>query len=92
MGGKIKKGNQKNLTEISKSKKRKNYWDNEELEYNKNVEAGQLELIHPDVIAEIPGVELESYYENTMEPALLEAVDPVKDSIDQYAAAKKILI
>ena len=46
-------------------------------------------MIHPDVISEIPGVELESEYENTVGPALLDDVDPVKDSIQQAAAAKK---
>ena len=56
-------------------------WDNEDLEDNENVEEGQEKLIHPDVISEIPGVELESEYENTVGPALLDDVDPVKDSI-----------
>ena len=64
-------------------------WDNEELEDNENVEEGQENLIHPDVIDEIPGVELESDYENTMGTALLDDVDLVKDSIEQAAAAKK---
>ena len=63
--------------------------DNEELEDNDNVEEIQKKLIHPDVIAEIPRVELERDYENTVEPALFDDVDPVKDRIEQAAAAKK---
>ena len=34
-------------------------------------------------------MELESNYENTVGTALLDDVDPVKDSIEQAAAAKK---
>ena len=45
--------------------------------------------MHPDVIAEITGVELESDYENTVGPALLYDVDPVKDAIEQAAVSKK---
>ena len=46
-------------------------------------------MIHPYVIAEIPGVELESDYENTVGAALLDDVDPVKDSIEQAVESKK---
>ena len=44
------------------------------------------------MLAEITGVELESNYENTVEPALLDDVYPVKDSIEQASAARNILI
>ena len=37
-------------------------WDNEEIEGNYNVKVGQKKMVHPDVIAEIPGVEIESDY------------------------------
>ena len=47
--------------------------------------------MHPDVIYEIPGAELGNYYENTVGPALLDDVYPVKDSIEQAAASKKHL-
>ena len=63
-------------------------WDNEELKENENVKEGQEELIHPDVISEIPGVEQESDYENTVEPALFDDVDTVNYTIEQTAAAK----
>ena len=42
------------------------------------------------MVAEIPGVGLESDNENTVRPALLDDVDTVKDSIEQDAAAKNI--
>ena len=41
------------------------------------------------MISEIPGVELESDYENTVGPTLLDDADTVKGSIEQYATAKK---
>ena len=41
------------------------------------------------MIAEIPGVELESKYENTMGPELLDDVYPVKESMEQASADKK---
>ena len=46
-------------------------------------------MIHPYVIAEIPGVELESDYENTVGAALLDDVDPVKDIIERAVESKK---
>ena len=45
-------------------------------------------MIHPNVIAEIPGVELESNNGNTVEPVLLYDIYLVKDSIEQAATAK----
>ena len=45
--------------------------------------------MHPDVITEIPGLELESNYENNVGPALLYDVDNVKYSIEQDAMSKK---
>ena len=45
-------------------------------------------MIHLYVIAEIPGVELESDYENTVGAALLDDVDPVKDSIYRAVESK----
>ena len=45
-------------------------------------------MIHPNVIAEIPGVELESNNGNTVEPVLLDDVYLVKDIIQQAATAK----
>ena len=41
------------------------------------------------MIAEISGVELESDYGNIVGTALLDDVDPVKDTIEQAAAANK---
>ena len=35
-------------------------WENKELEGDENVESFQQKLVHPYIIAEIPGVELEN--------------------------------
>ena len=40
------------------------------------------------MIAEIPGVDLENDYENIVGPELLDNIYPVKDTIEQAAAAK----
>ena len=41
------------------------------------------------MIAEIPGVELESNYENTVGPTLLDDVYLIRDSTEKAAEAKK---
>ena len=45
--------------------------------------------MHLDVIAEIPGVELEINYKESVGPALFDKVDPVKNIIEQAHVAKR---
>ena len=51
-------------------------WDNEELDDTEGKIEQEPNLIHPDIIAEIPGVELESDYENIVGPALTQPPPP----------------
>ena len=67
-------------------------WDNEELIDNENVKEVQENMIHPDMIAKIHRVELESKYENTVGAELLDELHPVKNSTDQAASDKNFLI
>ena len=45
-------------------------WENNDLHDDKVTEEGQPKLVHPDILAKIPGVELENDYENVMWQAL----------------------
>ena len=45
--------------------------------------------MHTDVIANIPGVELENYYENTVGPALQLEEEPIKDIVQRAEDDRK---
>ena len=47
-------------------------WENEELQDDAVVEEGQPKLVHTDIIAETPGVELESDYNKVIDRDLQE--------------------
>ena len=61
-GSKTKKEVRKIKLKILDHKGQKFNWDNEDVEEDKNIEGGQDKLVHQDIIATIPGVELESNY------------------------------
>ena len=44
-------------------------WENEEFHDDHVVEEGQQKLVHPDIIAETPGIELESDYDTVTNQA-----------------------
>ena len=53
-------------------------WDKEDIDDDENVQEFHMKMVHPDIIAEIPGVELENDYENTVGPALHLEEEPIK--------------
>ena len=46
--------------------------DNEDLDCYDNITEFQKNLVHPDIIADIPGVELENDYDNTVGPGFIQ--------------------
>ena len=51
------------LLEFCDRNKKEFGWENEEFHDDEVVEEGQPKLVHPDIIAETPGIELESDYD-----------------------------
>ena len=80
-GMQFKKENRKNKLELLNRHRKKFYWYNKQLDDDENVEEFQQKLVHPDIIAEIPGVELENYYKYTVGPALQLEEEPIKDIV-----------
>ena len=44
-------------------------WENEEFKDDEVVEEGQPKMVHPNIIAETPGIELESDYDTVTDQA-----------------------
>ena len=53
-----KKENKKKKLELINRHRKKFYWDNKELDDDENVKKFHQKLVNPDIIADIPGVEL----------------------------------
>ena len=64
------KGKQEKNLEFLNSHRKKFDWENEEIDGNDNVKWFLKKMVHPDIISDIPGVELENDYDNTVGPAL----------------------
>ena len=63
-------------------------WENEDLHDNDVVKEGQSKLLHPDILAKIPGVELENDYENVVSQAIGDEIVQVKSFAERVTVAK----
>ena len=62
--------NREKKLELINRHRKKFDWDNEELDNDGNVKQFQQKLVHTNIIDDIPGVELETDYENIVGPTL----------------------